>query len=59
MAILPTQWWPFREECVGGGGCSLADSVPCDIRKDLFALNTVLVIVCFSGIVTSLLQSNG
>lgn len=41
MAILHTQWWPFRAEL--GGGCSLADSVQCDIRKDSFALTTALV----------------
>lgn len=42
MAILHTQWWPFRGEF--GGGCSLADSVRCDIRKDSFALNTDSVV---------------
>ena len=32
-----------------GGGFSLIDSVWCDIRKDLLALSSVLVIMGLSG----------
>lgn len=54
MAILHIQWWPFRGVEGGGVCCSLIDSVWCDIRKDLFALSTVLVIMRLSGTHSSL-----
>lgn len=53
MAILHTQWWPFRGED-RGGGCSLTDRVWCDIRKDLFALSIVRVITRLSATQSSL-----
>ncbi len=53
MAILHIQWWPFSR-VERGGGCSLIDSVWCDIGKDLFALSTVLVIMRLSGTHSSL-----
>lgn len=53
MAILHIQWWPFRGE-ERGGVRSLIDSVWCDIRKDLFALSTVLLIMRLSATHSSL-----